>query len=106
MPTRRIDMIFEIGYDDDVEKAQQILERIVSENEKVLKDPAPVIHLHELADSSVNFICRPWVATSDFWDVHWSITKRVKAEFDAAGISIPYPQQDIHVHHVGTDHPA
>lgn len=98
MPTRRVDMTFGIGYDDDAEKAHEILERIVSENELVLEDPKPAIHLHELADSSVNFICRPWAATSDHWAVYWDITKRVKKEFDAAGISIPYPQSDVHLH--------
>ncbi len=100
MPTRRVDMTFGIGYDDDAEKARQILQRIVSENEKVLKDPETVIQLHELADSSVNFVCRPWVATADYWEVHWAITRRVKEEFDAAGISIPFPQQDVYLHTV------
>lgn len=98
MPNRRVDMMFGIGYDDDIEKAQEILERIVSENELILEDPAPVIQLHELADSSVNFVCRPWAATADHWKVYWNITKRVKQEFDAAGISIPYPQSDVHLH--------
>lgn len=98
MPNRRVDMMFGIGYDDDIEKAQEILERIVSENALVLDDPAPAIHLHELADSSVNFICRPWAASADHWKVYWNITKRVKQEFDAAGIGIPYPQSDVHLH--------
>ncbi|MFD2256462.1 mechanosensitive ion channel family protein [Luteolibacter algae] len=98
MPTRRVDMTFGIGYDDDSDKAQEILERIVAEHELVLETPAPAIHLHELADSSVNFICRPWAKTSDHWTVYWDITKRVKKEFDAAGISIPYPQTDVHLH--------
>jgi small conductance mechanosensitive channel len=100
MTTRRVDMTFGIGYDDDYEKAQEILERIVSEHELVLRDPAPNIRMHELADSSVNFICRPWAATADHWAVYWDITKRVKKEFDAAGVSIPYPQRDVHVHQV------
>ena len=98
MPTRRVDMVFGIGYGDDADKAQEILERIISEHELVLEIPEPAIHLHELADSSVNFICRPWVKTSDVWSVYWAVTKRVKKEFDAAGISIPYPQRDVHVH--------
>ena len=96
--TRRIDMIFGIGYDDDIDKAQEILERIVKEHELVLDDPEPTIKMNELADSSVNFICRPWSKTGDYWSVYWDVTKRVKTEFDAAGISIPYPQQDVHVH--------
>ena len=69
--TRRVDMIFGIGYEDDADKARSILERIVSRHELVLEDPEPVIQLHELADSSVNFICRPWVNTDDYWQVHW-----------------------------------
>lgn len=97
---RRVDMIFGIGYDDDSEKAQQILEKIVGEHELVLDEPEPVIQLHELADSSVNFICRPWVKTENYWQVHWDVLKRVKSEFDQAGISIPYPQQDVHIHQV------
>ena len=102
MPTRRIDMIFRIGYDDDSDKAQAILEKVVAENELTLDTPAPVIQLQELADSSVNFICRPWVRTSDYLTVTSQITDRVKKEFDDAGISFPFPQQDIHVRAAGT----
>ena len=98
--TRRVDMIFGIGYDDDADKAREILGRIVSNHELVLEEPEPVIQLHELADSSVNFICRPWVNTGDYWQVHWDVIQQVKAEFDREGISIPYPQQDIHIHQV------
>lgn len=98
MPNRRVDMIFGIGYDDDIEKAQAILERIVEEHELTLEIPEPTTKLHELGDSSVNFICRPWAKTSDHWTVYWDITKRVKIEFDAAGISIPFPQRDVHVY--------
>jgi small conductance mechanosensitive channel len=71
----------------------------------VLKEPAPVIRLHELADSSVNFICRPWTATADYWEVYWEITRKVKEEFDSAGISIPYPQQDVYLHNVADSKP-
>lgn len=99
--TRRVDMVFGISYDDDVEKAQAILEKIVQETELVLDDPAPTIRMHELADSSVNFVVRPWSKTGDYWAVYWAITKRVKAEFDAQGISIPYPQRDVHIHQAG-----
>ena len=97
---RRVDMIFGIGYDDDYEKAKQILEQILSEHELVLDEPQPVIQMHELADSSVNFICRPWVKTEDYRQVHGDILKRAKSEFDQAGISFPYPQQDVHIHQV------
>ncbi|MEM7144100.1 MAG: mechanosensitive ion channel family protein [Verrucomicrobiota bacterium] len=95
---RRVDMVFGIGYDDNTEKAQSILEKIVNDHELVLDDPEPVIKLHELADSSVNFICRPWTKTEDYWTVFWDVTNRVKAEFDTNDISIPYPQQDVHIY--------
>jgi small-conductance mechanosensitive channel len=68
----------------------------------ILKDPAPVVKVHELADSSVNFVVRPWVATENYWDVHWDITRSVKEQFDAQGVSIPFPQQDVHLHQVAT----
>jgi small conductance mechanosensitive channel len=99
--TRRVDMVFGIGYDDDVDIAKGILERIVSEHPLVLDDPAPVIQLNELGDSSVNFICRPWAKNTDYWKVYWDITRSVKQEFDRTGISIPFPQRDVHLHHHG-----
>ena len=95
--TRRVDMTFGIGYDDDMEQAQKVMEQVLSEHPLVLKDPAPTIKVHELADSSVNFICRPWVKTPDYWTVLWEVTRTVKERFDEEGISIPYPQSDIHV---------
>jgi small conductance mechanosensitive channel len=98
--TRRVDLIFGCGYEDDIGKAQAVLEDIVSSHELVLKDPAPVIRLHELADSSVNFIVRPWTKTSDYWAVYWDLTRTVKERFDSEGLSIPYPQQDVHMHQV------
>ena len=98
--TRRVDLTAGIGYDDDIDKAEAVLARIVESHEKVLKDPAPVIKLHELADSSVNFVVRIWSNTSDYWDVYWDVTKAIKVEFDKEGISIPYPQQDVHMHEV------
>lgn len=94
--TRRVDLIFGISYDDDIDKAQHIMEEIVSKHERVLKDPEPVVQVHELADSSVNFVCRPWVKTEDYWNVYWDVTRAVKQRFDKEGISIPYPQQDVH----------
>lgn len=97
---RRVDMVFGIGYGDDIAKAQQILEEIVENHDSVLKDPEPVVKVHELADSSVNFVVRPWVNTENYWDVHWDITRSVKERFDAEGVSIPFPQRDVHVNHV------
>lgn len=98
LPTRRVDMTFGISYDDDVDKAQAILEELVSAHPLALKEPAATIRMHELADSSVNFICRPWAKTDDYWTVYWDITRSVKKRFDREGISIPYPQSDVHLH--------
>jgi small conductance mechanosensitive channel len=98
--TRRVDMVFGIGYDDDIKKAKELLEKILKDDERVLDDPAPVVAVSELADSSVNFIARPWVKSGDYWAVMWDITEKVKLDFDAAGISIPFPQQDVHMHQV------
>ena len=95
---RRVDMVFGIGYDDDIDKAQKIIEDIVNEHKLILKEPEPVVRVHELADSSVNFIVRPWVYSDDYWDVFWDLTQEVKKRLDAAGISIPYPQRDVHVY--------
>ncbi|RKX29675.1 MAG: mechanosensitive ion channel family protein [Candidatus Zixiibacteriota bacterium] len=95
--TRRVDLVFGIGYDDDLRKAKSILERLLSEDERILKDPVPVVAVSELADSSVNFIVRPWVKTEDYWVVYWDLMEKVKLTFDAEGISIPYPQQDVHM---------
>ncbi len=95
--TRRVDMTFGIGYGDDIQKALDVLTDIVTSHEKVLKTPEPVIKLHELGDSSVNFIVRPWCNAADYWAVHWDITRSVKERFDAAGISIPFPQRDVHL---------
>ncbi|MGR8950235.1 MAG: mechanosensitive ion channel domain-containing protein [Gammaproteobacteria bacterium] len=95
---RRVDMEFGIGYSDDMDKAQAILEEIVNSHPKVLDDPAPVVKLSALADSSVNFICRPWTSPDDYWDVYWDVTRTVKQRFDAAGIGIPFPQRDVHLY--------
>ena len=95
---RRVDMVFGISYEDDIEKAKEILESLVQQHDLVLDDPAPVVQLHELADSSVNFICRPWTKTGDYWTVHWDITRGVKESFDRSGISIPFPQRDVHLY--------
>jgi len=96
--TRRVDMVFGIGYDDDIRKAKTILEKLVAEDERILKDPAPVIALSELGDSSVNFVVRPWVNSADYWAVMWDMNEKVKLTFDEEGISIPYPQMDVHLH--------
>jgi small conductance mechanosensitive channel len=94
---RRVDMVFGISYGDDIPKAEKILEEIVAAHDKVLDDPEPVIRLHALGESSVDFIVRPWVKTEDYWDVHWDITRSVKMRFDEAGVCIPFPQRDVHL---------
>lgn len=103
--TRRVDLVFGIGYDDDIELADKVLHEIVDSYELALDDPAPVIRLHTLGESSVDFIVRPWVKTSDYWTAYWEITRAVKKRFDEEGISIPFPQQDMHIYHHG-DGPA
>jgi small conductance mechanosensitive channel len=97
MDTRRIDMVFGIGYDDDIKKAKETLEQIVNADSRILKDPAPTIAVSELADSSVNFIVRPWVKTADYWGVYFDLLEKVKLTFDEKGISIPFPQTDVHL---------
>ncbi|MDQ6996981.1 MAG: mechanosensitive ion channel, partial [Mariprofundus sp.] len=95
--TRRIDMIFGIGYDDDIKKAKDIMQSILEADERVFSDPAPLIAVAELADSSVNFVVRPWVKAGDYWGVKFDVTEKIKLAFDTAGISIPYPQMDVHL---------
>ena len=94
--TRRIDMVFGIGYDDDLKKAQDILRELVNNDDRILKDPETLIAVSELADSSVNFVVRPWVKSSDYWAVKFDLNENVKLAFDEQGISIPYPQMDVH----------
>jgi small conductance mechanosensitive channel len=95
--TRRVDLTIGIGYDDDIKKAKNILETIIKEDTRILETPATKIAVSELADSSVNFVVRPWVKTSEYWDVHFDLTEKIKLTFDKEGISIPYPQQDVHI---------
>ena len=102
--TRRIDMVFGIGYDDDIRKAREIIEATLEADERVLKEPEPVIAISELADSSVNFAVRPWVKTEDYGVVNFDLTEKIKLAFDENGISIPYPQMDVHLN--GNDNPT
>ncbi len=95
---RRVDMMFGIGYADDIPQAERLLKDIVSGHESVLTYPEPVIRLHELGESSVNFVVRPWVNAVDYWPVYWDITREVKMRFDAEGVSIPFPQRDVHLY--------
>ncbi len=95
---RRVDLEFCIGYDDDFEQAEQIIRDVLADQELVLREPEAVVVTHALADSSVNIVCRPWAKTTDWWAVKTAVTREVKRRFDQAGISIPFPQQDIHVY--------
>ena len=95
--TRRIDMVFGIGYEADIRKAKEVFHQILNDDQRVLKDPEPTIALSELADSSVNFVVRPWVKSGDYWAARFDITEQVKLRFDAEGISIPFPQMDVHL---------
>lgn len=95
---RRIDLEFGIGYGDDIPHAEEVLWSIIKDHPKVLADPEPVVKVHSLGDSSVNFVVRPWVARDDYWDVHWDFMREVKLRFDREGISIPFPQRDVHFH--------
>ena len=96
---RRVDMVFGISYTDDIEKAEAVLADILKSHNKVLDHPEPVIRLHTLGESSVDFIVRPWVNVDDYWDVYWDVTRSVKMRFDEEQISIPFPQRDVHLYH-------
>ena len=96
--TRRVDLVMGISYDDDIDKAKEIMADVLAKNDLVLKDPAPQIAMIELADSSVNFVVRPWVNAADYWTVYMGVTEAIKKAFDANDICIPYPQRDVHLY--------
>lgn len=95
--TRRMDMTYGIGYDDSIDKAKAVLERLVKEESRFLDDPSYMIFIEALADSSVNFRVRAWAKNSDYWDIYFNFPEKVKKAFDAEGISIPFPQRDVHL---------
>lgn len=97
-PTRRIDLVIGISYDDDVQEAKSILQDLVQADSRILAEPAPKIALAEFADSSVNFVVRPWVKTTEYWDVRFDLLDRIKKTFDERSITIPYPQRDVHLY--------
>ena len=101
--TRRVDLVVGVSYSDDLDKVRKELHDLVDADDRILKDPAVTIAVSELADSSVNFVLRPWVNTADYWAVYFDLTERVKKRFDEVGISIPFPQRDVHVHNVVAD---
>jgi small conductance mechanosensitive channel len=96
--TRRCDMVFGISYSDDIDKAKEVFAEVLAEDERCFKDPAPKIAVSELGDSSVNFIVRPWVKSDDYWPVYWDMQEMMKKRLEAAGITIPFPQRDVHLH--------
>lgn len=99
-PTRRVDMEFGIGYDDDIDKTKATLQKLIDADSRIQKDPAPAILLGTLADSSVNFKVRVWCDAGDYWGIYFDFHEKVKKTFDAESIGIPYPQMDVHVHNV------
>jgi len=96
--TRRVDMVIGVGYGDDLKKVREVLEDILAKDDRILEDPAPTIGVLELGDNSVNFAVRPWVKTEDYWGAYFDVTETVKRRFDEEGISIPYPQRDVHLY--------
>lgn len=95
--TRRVDLVVGVAYEDDLKDAQKVIKGVLADDDRVLKDPAAVVAVSELGDSSVNFVVRPWVKATDYWDVYFDITEKVKLALDKNGISIPYPQRDVHM---------
>ncbi len=96
--TRRVDFTFGIGYGDNSQKAREVFQKLIDEEDRILKDPAPFIALSELADSSVNFVVRVWVNSGDYWGVYFDMNEKVYNAFSKEGLNIPYPQMDVHVH--------
>lgn len=97
-PTRRVDMVFGVSYADDIDKVKGIISEVLTEDDRILKEPAPQIALSALADSSVNFVVRPWVKSENHWPVYFDTHEKLKKRFDAEGVSIPFPQRDVHLY--------
>jgi len=97
-PTRRVDIVASCGYEDDIDKVKQLLTDIINQDDRILDEPEPIVALSELADNSINFVVRPWVNSSDYFPVYYSLLEQIKKRFDKEGISIPYPQRDIHIY--------
>ena len=94
---RRVDLVIGISYEDDLKTAQKIIENVLASDERVLQDPKSNVAVFELADSSVNFVVRPWVNSADYWDIYFDMTAKIKLALDENGISIPFPQRDVHI---------
>lgn len=97
-PTRRIDLVVGCAYSDDLQAVKTFLESVVQEDRRILRDPEPVVAVSDLAEHSVNFVVRPWVKNTEYWDVRWALTERIKLGFDEHGFQIPFPQRDVHVY--------
>lgn len=97
-PTRRLDLVFGVSYGDDLARSKEIIRAALAAESRILPEPAPVIAVAELADSSVNIVARPWVKTSEYWDIRFALIEQIKQDFDRAGIVIPFPQRDVHMH--------
>jgi small conductance mechanosensitive channel len=95
---RRVDLVVGVSYEDDLDKVRDVIKRVLSEDARILQEPAPTVAVLELADSSVNFAVRPWVKTADYWDVYFDTLEAVKKRLDSEGITIPFPQRDVHIH--------
>ena len=95
-PTRRVDLTFGISYGDDIAKTRSVIQQVIDANDLILKDPTPDIFVSQHADSSINFLVRPWVNSADYWPVYFSMMEEVKLAFDREGITIPFPQRDVH----------
>ncbi len=100
-PTRRNDMVIGVSYDDDLQVAVNTINRVLASDDRVLRDPEPVVAVSELGDSSVNIVVRPWCTKEDYWNLRFDMMRALKEQLEAAGCSIPYPQRDVHVHQVG-----
>jgi len=101
--TRRVDLVVGVGYDDDIDVVRRVLESVVADDPRVLETPAPNIRMNAMGDSCINWIVRPWVKAADYWDVYWEMTEEIKRRCDKEGISIPFPQRDVHVYHHGDE---
>ncbi|TYT76107.1 mechanosensitive ion channel family protein [Desulfobotulus mexicanus] len=98
--TRRVDMVFGVSYGDDIDKVKRVIAEVLNEESRILEEPKPLIALSSLGDSSVNFFVRPWVKSGDYWPVLFDLNEKMKKRFDAEGISIPFPQQDVYLHKI------
>ena len=98
---RRVDLTAGVSYEDDLDKVKAVLQDVIAADKRVVDDPEPTVAVFEMADSSVNFVVRPWVKSEEYWDVYFDLTEAIKKRFDKEGISIPFPQRDVHLYQQG-----